>query len=180
MKNNKGFSLISKACEGFSLIEMLVVMSIFAVIGILTTTSVALTLRSGQKSDSLVRVRENVNYAFSIVERQVRNSGKITSDCAVTGTISSSILYISIEGISTSFTCVTAGTDKYIASGSGALAKRLTSSDISVTSCSFTCTRQTVNSPAIVKVNITAEDATSTGTEKGSISTQTEIIVRNY
>lgn len=158
--------------KGFSLIEMLVVMSVFAVIGMLTTTSVALTLKSGKKSDSLVRVRENVNYAFSIVERQVRNSGKITP---CTGVPVSTLSYTSIEGIPASFTCVTPGAQGYIASGSA----RLTSSDISITSCSFTCT-QAVNSPAVVKVNITAEDSALTGTEKGSVSTQTEIIVRNY
>lgn len=168
MNIKRGFSFK----QGFSLIEMLVVMSIFAVIGILTTTSVVLTLRSGKKSDSLVRVRENVNYAFSIVERQVRNSGKITP---CTGVATSTLSYTSIEGIPASFACVTPGANGYVASGSA----RLTSSDISITSCSFTCT-QTVNNPAIVKVNITAEDATSTATEKGSITTQTEIIVRNY
>ncbi len=169
-KNNKAFSLI----------EMMVTISIFAVIGVLVTTSMALTLRSSKKSDSLVRVRESLNYSLASLERQIRNSEKITSTCAVSGTTSSSISYISIEGISTAFSCdTTVPSDPYIASGSGALKTRLTPSDILVTSCSFTCT-QIANSPAVINVNVTAEDATSTGTEKGSVSTNMEIITRNY
>ncbi|EKE05831.1 MAG: hypothetical protein ACD_19C00176G0053 [uncultured bacterium] len=163
--------------KGFSLIEMMITISIFAVIGVLVTSSMALTLRSSKKSDSLVRVRESLNYSLSSLERQIRNSEKITSTCAITGTTSTSISYISIEGITTQFECKTPGALGYIASGSASL--RLTPSDISITSCSFTCT-QAVNSPAIIKVNVTAEDNTSTSTEKGSVSTTMEIITRNY
>lgn len=162
-----------KQVTGFSLIEMMVVISIFAVIGVLVTTSMALTLRSSKKSDSLVRVRENVNYSLSIIERQIRNAESISTTC--NGTFSSTLSYTSIEGILASFTCTTPGISGYIASGSA----RLTSSDISITACSFTCT-QTANSPAVINVNVTAEDATSTGTEKGSVSTNMEIITRNY
>lgn len=171
IKNNKAFSLI----------EMLVAISIFAVIGVLVTTSMALTLRSSKKSDSLVRVRESLNYSLASLERQIRNSERITSTCAITGTVSSSITYVSLEGISTQFDCISPGVSGYIASGSGALAKRLTPDDISVTACSFTCTKA-VNSPAIIKVNVTAKDKNTTGTEteKGSVSTTMEIITRNY
>lgn len=157
--------------KGFSLIEMLVAISIFAVIGVLTTTSMALTLRSSKKSDSLVRVRESINYSLSSLERQIRNSEKITS-CTAT-----KLSYVSIEGISTQFECKTPGALGYIASGSASL--RLTPDDISVTACSFTCT-QAVNSPAIVSVSVTAEDKNTTGTEKGSVSTTMEIVTRNY
>ena len=66
-KNNKAFSLI----------EMMVTISIFAVIGVLVTTSMALTLRSSKKSDSLVRVRESLNYSLASLERQIRNSEKL-------------------------------------------------------------------------------------------------------
>lgn len=66
--------------SGFSLIEILVVISIFAVIGILTTRSIFITLRSARKSDSLVRVRENVNYAMGIIERQIRTAESV--NCA--------------------------------------------------------------------------------------------------
>jgi prepilin-type N-terminal cleavage/methylation domain-containing protein len=160
-----------KNIQGLSLIEILIVITIFAVIGLLSTRSVFLTLRGAKKSDSLVRVRENVNYSLSVIERQLRNSESVT--CPNTST--STLNYISLEGTPTTFSCVTSGTDKYIASGSA----RLTSTDITVTSCAFTCTVGT-NAPPSVKVTIDAVDNESTSVEKGVVSIQTEIVVRNY
>lgn len=157
--------------SAFSLIEILIVITIFAVIGLLSTRSVFLTIRGSKKSDSLVRVRENVNYSLSVIERQLRNSESVTCPNGSPNTLN----YISLEGTATTFSCVTGGADKYIASGSG----RLTSADISVTSCAFTCTVG-VNSPPSVKVIIEAEDTESTAVEKGRVSIQTEIVVRNY
>ena len=150
--------------------EILVVITIFAVIGILSTRSVFLTLRGAKKSDSLIRVRENVNNAFSVIERQIRNAEKI--DCPSTDT---TLSYISLEGVSTSFSC-TIGANGYIASGSA----KLTSDDISITSCSFACSQATQNVPPIVTISIVAEDNTSTSVEKGTVTTETQITARNY
>lgn len=156
--------------HGFSLVEILVVISIFAVIGILSTRSLFLTLRGAKKSDSLVSVRENINNALSVMERQIRNSEKIT--CPSSGT---TLSYISLEGVSTSFSCTT-GTSGYIASGSA----RLTSEDISIISCSIDCSQSNLNVPPLITISITAEDNTSTSVEKGSITTETKIVGRNY
>ncbi len=161
--------------KAFSLIEILVVISIFAVIGILSTRSIFQTLRSARKSDSLVRVRENINYALGVIERQIRSAESV--DCSTVTAIN--MPYIAEGGIGTSFSLATVGTDKFIASGSGALAKRLTSNDITVTSATFTCT-QTFNNPPSINISITAEDNTSTGVEKASVTSQTEILLRNY
>lgn len=159
-KNNKAFSLI----------EILVVISIFAVIGILATRSLYQTLRSARKSDSLVRVRENVNYAMGVIERQIRTAESV--NCA--SVTSLNLPYIAGDGVSTFFNC-TLGANGRIASGSAIL----TSTDVSITSCTFTCT-QTVNNPPSVNISVTAEDKTSTGVEKGSVTSQTEILLRNY
>jgi prepilin-type N-terminal cleavage/methylation domain-containing protein len=169
--NNKG-SIVNQ--HAFSLIEMLVVISIFAAIGILSIQAVSLTLKSSRKSESLVRVRENVNYSLAVIERQLRNSESITSTC--TGTPSTSLSYTTTEGTVSSFTCITPGTSGYIASGSA----RLTSTDISVTACSFTCTQTDASKPPVVKLSVTAEDSLVTGAEKGSASTDLEIVTRNY
>lgn len=163
--------MTKKYIKGLSLVEILIVITIFAVIGLLATRSVFLTIRGAKKSDSLVRVRENVNYSLSVIERQLRNSESVTCPNPSTDTLN----YISLEGTATSFSCVTSGVDKYIASGSG----RLTSSDISVTNCYFSCTVG-VNTPPSVKVTVEAVDTESTNAEKGSVSIQTEIVVRNY
>lgn len=162
----KGFSFK----QGFSLIEILVVISIFAVIGMLATRSIFSTLRSARKSDSLVRVRENVNYALGVIERQIRTAESVTCSSVT----AQNLPYIAEGGVSTFFDCTLGATGR-IASGSAVL----TSNDISITACTFTCTQATNNPPSI-NISITAEDNTSTGSEKGSISSQTEILLRNY
>lgn len=161
--------------KGFSLIEILVVISIFALIGILTTRSIFTTLRSARKSDSLVRVRENVNYALGVIERQIR-SAELVNCATVTA---NNLPYIAEGGITNArFNC-TIGVNGNIASSSGAVMIPLTSGDISVTACNFTCT-QAVNNPPSINISVTAEDKNSTGVEKGSVSSQTEILLRNY
>jgi prepilin-type N-terminal cleavage/methylation domain-containing protein len=171
---NSGFSIISGACDGFSIIEMLVTITIFAAIGILTTRAISLTLRGSKKSDSTVRVRENLNYSMGIIERQIRNADRITQ-CPLADSLT--LPYVSLEGIASSFSCnLTA--PGYIASGSATT--RLTSGDIAITDCAFTCSQINKNNPPIITVNLTAEDATQTGTDKASVSSQTEIVVRNY
>jgi prepilin-type N-terminal cleavage/methylation domain-containing protein len=165
---------IKKYINGFSVIELLVVITVFAVIGVLASRSIFLTLRSSKKSDSLVKVRENVNYSLSIIERQLRNSSTISSTC--TGASSSSVSYTTAEGVASSFSCVTPGASGYIASGSA----RLTSDEISVNACSFICNQPDINNPPTISVSVTAEESVSSSTEKGFITTQTEIVVRNY
>lgn len=161
----------TKNQKGLSLVEILIVVTIFAVIGLLSTRSIFLTIRGAKKSDSLVRVRENVNYSLSVIERQLRNSESVTCPNSSTSLLN----YVTSEGTNSSFSCVTSGSDKYIASGSA----RLTSSDISVSSCSFVCSVG-VNTPPSVKVVLEAVDTESTSVEKGSVTVQTEIVVRNY
>lgn len=160
--------------KGFSIIEMLVVVSIFVVVGILTTRSVSMTLRGSKKSDSTIRVRENLNYSMGVIERQIRNAEKIVA-CPLTDPLTLS--YVDFGGILSSFSC-NLTSPGYVASG--AATTRITSNDISVTACSFTCSQINKNNPPIVTVNLTAEDATQTGMDKASVSTQTEIVVRNY
>lgn len=162
-----------KNINGFTLVELLVVMTIFAVVSVLTIQAVSISLKTSKKSDSLVRVRENVNYSLAILERQLRNSLNITSAC--TGTPNTSISYTSMEGIATSFSCDPIESGYIIASGSA----RLTSDDITITACSFTCT-QTTNNPARIEVSVTERDTTTTTTEIGSITTEMEIVTRNY
>lgn len=166
--------------RGFTMVEILVTISIFAVVGILSANSLFLTIKGSKKSDSTVRVREGVNSALSIIERQLRNAEYIECPESIDSTI---IKYAPPKhtGQLVSFSCVTNGTDKYIASSS-ATTVRLTTYDIIVSSCSFSCYRQdnNPNNPPIVKFSIVAEDRLATEAEKGTVSTDIEIVARNY
>lgn len=159
--------------KGVSLIESMIVIVIFSLIGILTTRSLFLTLRGTGKSQSIIKVRENVNYSLSIIQRHLRNAQKIT-DCP--NADSSRIDYLDSEGTQASFVCNVVGTSGYIASSSA----RLTSDEINITSCSFECVEGISGNPPTVSVSISAEDSLSTSVEKAKVTSKSKIILRTY
>lgn len=156
--------------SGFSLIEILVVVTVFAVLGILSTQAILLTLRGTNKSSSLLKVRENLDYSLSIMERQLRNAQDV-SNC----TSGTSLTYTDVNGNSGSFSCVTGATG-YIASGSA----HLTSDEVAITACSITCTLGTGGVPDLVNISIAAKDAKSVGIEAAQATANTQIYLRTY
>lgn len=159
--------------RAFTLIEMLIVVGIFAVLGILVTRSIILTLAGSRKSQNLIKVSENLNYSLGIIERQLRSASSITDTCPNNTQV---IDYLDQNGTQTSFSCLSASGIGYIASGSS----RLTDSTVNVTSCSFVCTSQTNGNPTSVKINVTAKDATAVGTANSVVTDSTEVFLRNY
>lgn len=166
---------MDKMNKGLSLIEILVVVTIFAVLGILVTQSVILTVRGSKKSETLVRVRENLNYAMGVVERQLRNSDSIPA-CQSQPSVTR-IDYTDQEGNPSYFLCQgLGGEDSYIASESA----RLTSSETVVVSCSFECNYGTGTTPPSVTINFSAKDANALGSESSLVTISNQIFLRNY
>lgn len=167
--------MIKEKNSGLSLIEILVVIGIFAILGVLTTRSVVLTLTGGKKTETLIKVRENLDYALGIIERQLRNADSIT-DCTNTNTLS--ISYKDQEGVTTSFSCsdIAVGSVGYVSSGSA----RLTSSTVDVTACSFVCESDSSGNPRAVKVTFKAEDSTFSGVNNSEVPVSTSVTLRNY
>lgn len=163
-----------KFITGISLVEILIVIGIFAVLGILSTRVILLSLQGSQKEDAQIKVRENLDYAISIIERQLRNAGNV-SPCPNSNLLA--ISYSDSNSISTSFSCINVGSAGYIASGSA----RLTGEEINVTACSFTCTASSESTPPKVAIDIQAADAASQGSKEGAtVSISTEINLRTY
>ena len=166
---------MKKNSLGISLIEILIVIGIFAVLGILSTRAVLLSLQGSKKGDSQIKVRENLDYAISIIERNLRNAGRVSSSCL--GVASSTISYSDSNDISTSFSCLNIGSAGYVASGSA----RLTSDEIKIIACSFTCTAGSGSTPPKVAIDFQAVDAGTSGSKEGAtVSISTEINLRTY
>src|SRR3989344_5305560 len=87
---------------GIALFEILIVLSVFALLAAVSTQTIFLTLRGARKSDALGKVRENLGYALSVVERQLHNATYI-SECPNPDT--SIITYEDQEGVIASFSC---------------------------------------------------------------------------
>jgi hypothetical protein len=100
------------------------------------------------------------------MERNIRNAESFINCGSETDAIS----YLDEDGSLSSFSCET----DYIASGSA----RLTSEEVEIISCSFTCDDST--SPPSVEISIGARDANATGIEGAQMTTSTKIFLRTY
>ena len=150
--------------------EILIVITIFAVLGMIVTRSVILTLQGSQKSESMVSARENLDYSMGIIERQIRNADAITSAC--NSTSSNSISYLDQDGIASSFAC----SGGSISSGSAIL----TNSNVAVTSCHiFKCIPSSFGPPE-VDIDITVQNKNTMGILGSAVSASTQIFLRDY
>lgn len=147
--------------DGMSLIEILIVVTIFAILGIITTRAIFLTLQGSKKSESTVKVRENLNYSLGVIERQLRNANSVV-DCSA-----NVINYTDQNGNPASFSCVNTGSaNSYIASGSA----RLTGDSVNIISCEFNCPPTVSTNPPEVTISLEAQ----------GVSLSTQIFLRSY
>ena len=156
-----------------SLLEVLVVITIFAVLGLLVTQSIILTIQGSKKSESVIRARENLDYSLSTIERQIRNANSVTP-CPNTDT--TVINYLDQDGTASSFSCVNTGSNgSYIASGSA----HLTGDAVKITACSFNCIPGTEANPSYITIDLTVKEASVSGIQS-NVSASTQIYLRNY
>ncbi len=169
---------------GFSLAEMLVTVTIFSVLAILTTQTIVATLRSSNKADAQGRVRENVNYSLSVVERLLKNSKSVSLPgnlCSAAGTWRSQIDYLDQSGTARSFSCIVPAAPNlpFIASNSA----RLTAQNIEITTAScnsaFRC-RTATGGGFFIDIAIVARDVRAQGAEGSQISVNNSIYIENY
>ncbi len=118
--------------NGFTLIEMLVVTTVFVLLGVLLVNSLFSILRSDTKAELMKEIRQNGGYALDVMSKMITN-GQVVSSC------SGSASFIKIRnpnGGETIFQCQ--GNPAYIASNSAHLTD---SSSIKVKDCNgvFSC-----------------------------------------
>lgn len=159
--------------KGVSLIEILIVVAIFAVLGILISRVIITTLRGSSRSENLVKVRDNLDYALSVMERQLRNAESV-SPCPNPDT--TRIDFRDSNGISTFFACTNVGASGYIASGSA----RLTNDQVAITACSLVCTPATGRVPPAIDISLEARGVNQTGIERAIVTAATKIFLRTY
>ncbi|QQG47265.1 MAG: prepilin-type N-terminal cleavage/methylation domain-containing protein [Candidatus Woesebacteria bacterium] len=160
--------------KGFSLIEILVVIALFAVLSIIATQSLTLTIRGMKKTDNTTKVRESLDFAMGVISRNLRNADSLTTICPNSDT--SRIDYMDQNGLTASFSCQNIGVNGYVASSSA----RLTNDSIVISSCSFQCGAGSNNVPPYVVINLTGKNAGVTNAESGSYDVSTRVLLRTY
>jgi len=167
--------------NGFTLIEILVVVGLLAVIAVIGSNMFFTTLRSSGKSKNLTAVKQNGDYALAVMERLIRDSEKVitNSDGLLCTTGMNKIKAKRLDGSEVEFSCEEEGTvNGLIASNSA----RLTSSDVKLDSCFFDCSSQGDFYPQIVAIDFTLSQAAVTTRleEQASVNFKTTVNTRNF
>ena len=174
--------------EGFSLIEMLVVLVVFSILIILATQAVFLTLRSAKKAENLVKVRQNLDNAMGVIERGLRSASEI--DCTEGNPANSdrSVQFNDTEGNTLTYVCDPGKNIiiEYLNDPDGGKIRQgnLTSDEISVDCSSrpvFDCEPNEFSAaPPKVTIDLEARSKGSSGAESATVSTHTQVYLRLY
>ena len=160
--------------KGFSLVEVLVVISIFAFLGIIVTQMIASSVRSAKKSQNINLVRGSISSAVETINRFIRGAKGITCPLPVPTRIN----YSDEAGASTYFEC----TGDNIASGSATIGDvyNLVSDDVKVTLCSFSCVTDSASGVTTVDIVVSGQPKDDIPlSESSNVDITSKIIVRN-
>lgn len=173
-----------KDMKGFTLIELMVSLGIFAVVGVILTEVFITSIRSSIRGEVSHTVKQNGDMALGVITRMVQNAQKITSDCS--GTTDTSMTLTNQDGGVSTFQCEKDGAILRIASVSGATTSYLTSPEVTLTGtvCDdiplFTCSLSGNASP-VVKISFSLKEYSVAPTPANPVSGlfETTVNLRN-
>lgn len=184
----------NKRLAGFTLIELLVVMAVIVLIGSLISVILFSSLRGANKTGTETALKQNGNFAISQMAKSIRfakrfdgvsvNGSSYTTNCVTTTVLATTptptpipykyVKITALDGGQTTYACgVTT-----IASNSASL---LDTSVVTVSSCSFSCSQQSVEDFPTINILFTLSSAKSSTffEQKGTSTFQTGVTMRN-
>ncbi len=174
--------------KGFTLLEIIIATSIVAIIGVIISQTLSSTTKSNSKVEILKEVKQNGDFALSIMERMIRNARQITSTCSDVGTSGQSLVLTNFDGGSTTLSCQWDGSISRVASVSAAGTDFLTGTNVTLggTDCTsaslgFTCT-SLANAPNTINIvfGLTQSRGSSAIFDQASQSFQSSVSIRNH
>ena len=158
---------INKKTSGFTMIEILIFISILIVILGISFSFILITFGNASKSEALKEVKQNGNFALSSMEKFIISAKEV--ECSVDR---QSLDVTMLDGTYTTFSC----TSGKIASDSAVL----TNDKVNISDCSFVCTIEP-GLPAQVEINFTLSTVGSLlrANENSSLNFNTKLVVRN-
>ncbi len=169
----------SGASRGFSLIEMMIVISIMGVVAVIASGFLLVSLTASHKAEITKEVRQNGNYALSVMEGMILNS--LSVGCTDPSPTVKALNVRNIDEGVTSFLCdEEAGRISSVSAGIGG-SVFLTGTNVKVQDCAFNCVKE-LGRPAVIEINFNvsqiAENARAS--EKATLDFQTKVITRNF
>lgn len=179
---------------GFTLVELLAVITVFIVVGIVTTGIFLGSFRATTKSDGIVLLRQNGDYATSQIEKQLRFATSVnglSNDIQVPPTNLSACTDVSgasqtqykqlqitnTDGGTTTYSCSLGAGGNIASNSAGFLDTRVVTN---VDACYFTCVKSTLYSSPVLTFSLSISGHQGSGVESNSaLNFQTSVLLRN-
>lgn len=145
--------------KGFTLVELLAVISIFIVVGIFITSIIFATLRNTNKTNAVTAVQTNGTYAIDIMSKLIRNARALDSSVTC-GTIANpvgatSISVTNIDGSQITFSCTKDSNNNPMIASNGAALTDV--NQVTWKSCSFTCGKNSPSDYPVIGIYFTLQ-----------------------
>ncbi len=171
---------------GFTLVEILVAIGIFALMsGVLSSVFFA-TLRTNTKTQIQKEVKQNGDFVLDIMTRMIQNSRKVSSACGSLVSSNPSIDIVNPDGGTTTFECRDDGGILRIASTSAGVSAYLSSPSVTLagtdctTALAFTCVVAPDGSQSIkIDFTLTQKGSSPKTYEQASNKFGTTVTLRN-
>jgi prepilin-type N-terminal cleavage/methylation domain-containing protein len=139
--------------KGFTLLEVLVVLVIFLTVGGTVVSVLSIALRGAKKTDVVMSVKQNGDFALNEMIRSIRYASDLTSPAVCYPPVSANSVSIvsNSDYQTTQYSCPADPTGP-ISSNSAAL---IDTSAVKVTSCSFTCSQPVTGGPPNINIKFT-------------------------
>jgi Tfp pilus assembly protein PilW len=159
MKYRSSLCTITRSAAGFTFIELLVSMSIMMLVGSMMLIVFFTTIKGKEKSQHLISLRQNGNFALSQMSRTIRQA----EDAICSPTDDSVTVTSPFDRQKTTFVCTDPATTAMIASRSaaGVDVPLIDTTAVKTSSCSFSCSVQQTTQIPLVSIQFTLIPVTS-------------------
>lgn len=162
--NRKPWAQASRQA-GFSVFEIIIVISVFVLLIAVANQSFFASIRGQNKSEVQTLVKQDVNYAVSVIERALHSAQSVTS-CSAT-----SINYFDAGGKQQNFTCQNGSIYSTGVS--------IISSSTSVSSCNISCLQEGGLKTVTLDLTLSQSGIFTRVDEKSTAQIKTKIRLRN-
>lgn len=170
--------------RGFTLIELLISLIVISLIGGVILSIFFSVLRGSNKTNNLILVRQEGEYATDQFSRMVRSAQSIVSpDCTAGFSGSTSIEIAANDGQTTTYACdLGASTLASSSANPATLIDIPANSNVQIKACSFSCSEDSNTLIPVVSFSLTLapKGANNTSETSNVQSFSTSITLRNY
>ena len=180
----KNFSFLTShfsSQRGYTLTEILVSLSVFAIVSGIVLTILVISFRGTKKTETITNIKQNGNSALNQMVKAIRFAKSLDDPVSCNPTVTtSSITFTSLSDAGQTTLSCPSGLSTGITSNSASLVDT-TSVTVPKAKCSFTCSQQGPGTPPAITISFTLDSVDSNNFVEttGSIPFQTTVSMWN-